>query len=687
MRTQFKANARLCMAVSLLLVSLIGGGCGGGSGGSGKTGVSPLAGSSVGASATRGQGKVAFTIHWPTATGGRLVPLAAKALKFTVVESEAPNNVVVLTKIAPRPADSETTSTVLLDGLPTVLVTIKAEAYPNADATGVVQASGTVTVQVNGNQTTEKTVTLDTTVKTVEVTAAAPVTIGADGKFQLNLSDSTSGDSVKAALTATAYNAAHEIVLTALDKWVYKSAKPDVAKVEATGGTRAEGITGAMATVTATGAGNSAITVTESESQVSKELTASVIGSRPSFWNQAFGDAQNSSCSSGPSASGTVVSSFTPAAEGAGTLNEPYAYQSVEDMGGNLAFYANASSDTARGIYVYSKSGTKQSHLGGGDGAPGGPTYGADGTLYTIEYSNGITSGAHVVARGAKSWNFAGNGPILSFLTLSGDNATLYVDVAGNLTALNAATGQKLWQVPTGTTGGATNQYAFKPAVSLDNATVYAKTSAGVAAFDAVTGSKRWENAASSPASASLGYVGVGPTGTVYADNIQSLFASNTSFRAIDPATGRTLWSQDKFGGNYVLSRNGTVYGTIGFSKVQALSGTTGAILWTIGNGLDDSGHGTLYITQAGAGDGTVYVSKLDALSSYYGVRSIAALNAADGSAKWVLAPNIYSHPVDGVTATSGSYTVEFVGGDGTVYGLNPAANALGTPRTLDAIR
>lgn len=665
---------------ALLLLCFISAGCG-----SGGSKSSPGGASALSASASRGQGKVAFTIHWPQAAPQtRLLPTASKAIKFTVVEYDAPNNVVVLTKIAPRPADSETTTTVLLDGLPTVLVNILAEAVPNADGTGVVQASALLQVSVEQNKTLDKTITLDSTVKTVEVTGA-PVTIGADGKFQLNLSDQTTGGNIKEALTATAYNAAHEIVLTALDKWVFKSAKPDVATVAPTGGTRAEGITGAMATVTATGAGSSTVTVTESESQVSKELTASVIGSRPSFWNQTYGDAQNSSCSSAPSASGVVAASFAPVAEGSGTsLYDVSPYQSVEDTNGNLAFNANASSDNAKGIYIYSKSGDKKSHLGGGNGAPEGPTYGADSTLYTIEHNEGLTGSAHVVAQGAKSWDFAANGPIVSYLTLSGDNATLYMDVAGNLTALNAATGQKLWQAPTSTSRYASGQYALKPAVSLDNATVYARTSTGVAAFDAATGSKQWENAGGSDLSY---YVGVGPTGIVYADINEGFLSPNYSFRAIDPATGRTLWSQDKFGGNFVLSRTGTVYGTIGLSKVQALNGATGAVLWTKGTGLDDSGHGTMYITQAGAGDGTVYVSKLDAFSSYYSVRSIAALNTADGSAKWILAPNIYSRPVDGVTETRGSYTVQFVGGDGTVYGSNAAANALGTPRTLDAIR
>lgn len=694
-RTRFAAAVSAAVISSLLIIS----GCGGGGG---KNAASPGVSPTVSA-ASRGKGQVAFTIHWPAATAAksRLLPTASKSIKFTVVEYDAPNNVVVLTKIAARPPDTETTSTVLLDGLPTVLVNIKAEAFPSADATGVVQAAGLLTVSIEQNKTIDKTITLNSTVKSVEVTAAAPVTIGADGKFSLNLSDTTNPDSIKAALTATAYNAAHEIVLTALDKWVYQSEKPNVATVSPpTDGTtrkakgRAEGIGGAQAVVTAVGAGDSVITITESESQVATQVTASVVGNYPTFWNQGFGDAQNSSCSSGPSASGSVVSSFEPLSD-VGTPGKSLIniVNPVEDRNGNIAFSAN-DFDTRpqqQGVYVFSKSGTRQNYFSSGTGVTISPVYGLDGTLYTLHNGDTLTGSSHIVARGPHSWDFTGPGLFTSYLTLSGDGATLYVSSAGTLLAIDAATGAKRWEAAlssVGASAGAGGTFN-KPAVSLDNATVYVGTDKGGAvAFDAATGSKRWASA--DQGTNSVGYyvyVGVGPTGTVYVQSSGAIFSFTGNLRAVDPATGNTLWTKDDFIGNFVLSRTGTVYGgTGGASQVQALNGATGAVLWTKGT-HPSSVEGTRYYSFMGASDGTVYVIQNDYFSSFHSLQSIAALNGADGSTKWTLAPFV-NNSVDTldprVTISHGSYTLLLVGEDGTVYGRN-SVNPSSLP--IDAIR
>ena len=678
-------------ALSALLVVLSIAGCGSGGSRTVTSGGSSASGGSSSASTRgKGAGTVAFTIKWPqsaSSASSRLVPVASKAIRFTVTEYEAPNNVVVLTKVAARPADGAATSTVTLEGLPTVLVIIRADAYPAADATGVVQASGAMTVSVEQNKTIDKTITLDSTVKTVEVTAAAPASIK-DGKLSLNLNDQTSADSIKASVTATAYNAAHEIVLTALNKWVYKSEKPSVATVsdptqaqnraQGSKKTRDEGISGSTVTITAKSAGASVITVTESESQAATQFTARVSGVYPVFWNQRFGDAQNSSCSPGPGTAGTVASSFTPRASSNGS-GAPVgdASQFVEDQSGNIAFESptNNSDASQDGVYVFTKSGTFQKHYGGPTVNANGqattqaaisPVFGLDGTLYCVEND---ANAAHVVAQGPHTWDFTVQGGIFTYLTLSGDGGTLYFASEDSLIALDAATGTKIWQATVGEVSryAASSGNGSKPAVSLDNSTVYIDVQGKVLALDAATGAKQWENAGTTSGTV---FVGVGPTGTVYAT---SAAGGQISFRAIAPSTGNTLWSKDGFTGNYILTRTGVVVGSTALGQIEALDGASGTVLWTKGDTVTDTNfNGTFYISGQGAADGTIYAVENVFLSGgFYHVFNLVAVNAADGSTKWKLSPYLYSRDNGGVTQTSGYYQPQFVSQDGTLYAFN----------------
>ena len=84
----------------------------------------------------RSTGAATFHIVWPRPS--RLIPAASASVKIEV----ALNSKTIATKVVPRPAAGGT-ATVKIDGLPAETVTNTITAFPNADGTGVAQATGT----------------------------------------------------------------------------------------------------------------------------------------------------------------------------------------------------------------------------------------------------------------------------------------------------------------------------------------------------------------------------------------------------------------------------------------------------------------------------------------------------------------------------------------------------------------
>jgi len=126
-----------------------------------------------------------------------------------------------------------------------------------------------------------------------------------------------------------------------------------------------------------------------------------------------------------------------------------------------------------------------------------------------------------------------------------------FVPIPGNLYALNASTGAKLWSYETGNIGGA-------PAVA--NGIVYAASDNALYALNASTGAKLWsfalENGADSPAVAN-GVVYIG----AYDGNVYALNAS----------TGAELWSYDAGGASTPIIVDGVIYFR-GLSDLYAFS-------------------------------------------------------------------------------------------------------------------
>ena len=193
-------------------------------------------------------GTLVLRVVWPaaSATNDRLIPAASKAIKFEIYRAGAatPEKVAIVA----RPNNQVTLTDVLAGS-----VTLKATAYPNADATGTPQASAEKPITVVAGQTTTESITLATTIDRIEVAPTNPfVTIGQWVQ-----------------LVATAKNASGNTVLIAPGNLEWVSSDTSVATVDATG------------KVTGVVAGSADITVTENESGKSVTVAVSV-GSPPS---------------------------------------------------------------------------------------------------------------------------------------------------------------------------------------------------------------------------------------------------------------------------------------------------------------------------------------------------------------------------------------------------------------------
>jgi outer membrane protein assembly factor BamB len=217
-----------------------------------------------------------------------------------------------------------------------------------------------------------------------------------------------------------------------------------------------------------------------------------------------------------------------------------------------------------------------------------------NGNLYAV---NAIT--------GAKLWSYAIGTPVVSSPAVA--NGVVYVGSWDhNVYALNAITGAKLWSYTTGS-----NVFS-SPAVA--NGVVYiGSLDHNVYALNASTGAKLWSYTTgagvhSSPAVAN---------GTVYVGS------DDFNVYALNASTGAKLWSYTA-GGEVWSSpavANGAVYvGTTNMStNVYALNASTGAKLWSYRTG--DS------VTDPAVANGVVYVGSADG-SAY-------ALNASTGVKLW----------------------------------------------------
>lgn len=192
-------------------------------------------------------GRATLTITWPDrAADSRLIPVAANSITATFRQ----NGQVVATQTVARPSSGNQT-TVIFSALPPGDLTFQATAYPNADGSGVAQASAATGVTIVSGQDSPVSVTMASTIDHLTVTPASPtVLVGAT-----------------TALSVTPVDAGGNIVLTNASTISWVSLTPSIATVSSTG------------VVTGVAAGTAQIQVTETES--GKSLTVNVTVTTP----------------------------------------------------------------------------------------------------------------------------------------------------------------------------------------------------------------------------------------------------------------------------------------------------------------------------------------------------------------------------------------------------------------------
>jgi len=257
-------------------------------------------------------------------------------------------------------------------------------------------------------------------------------------------------------------------------------------------------------------------------------------------------------------------------------------------------------------------------------------------------------------------------------------NGVVYVGSDdGNVYALNASTGAKVWSYATG--GGSP---------TIVNGVVYVASGVNVYALNASTGAKLWSYAATflllNPFAVANGvvYVSSDDVGTIIALNASTgslLWSYNTSAVALTPpvvangmvyfgddinnvyalnaSTGALIWSYATEG--IVVSSpvvaNGVVYvGDFDGETVYALNANTGAKLWSYATG-------GMVISSPVVAGGVVYVGPDDG--------NLYALNAGTGAKLWI-------YKTGGGFPTIVNGVVYIGAGDGNVYALNASTGA-----------
>jgi len=190
-------------------------------------------------------GRAVFTVVWPERL--RLIPVASNSIKVKINRG----GTEVAETVIPRPAGASTAS-VTFENLPVSELSVTATSHPGSDGSGIAQARGTAPLTIQPNQTTDFTVTMESTIRSVEIVPpAGPI---------------RPGDVVQLGLTVRDVDGNLVLVSPASTEWT--SANHAVATVDANG------------VVTAGTNGSALLSVMEFESQRGDFITVTVEGGR-----------------------------------------------------------------------------------------------------------------------------------------------------------------------------------------------------------------------------------------------------------------------------------------------------------------------------------------------------------------------------------------------------------------------
>jgi hypothetical protein len=251
----------------------------------------------------RATGRAAFSIKWPERPS-KLIPIASNSIRITIMNGAAQ----VATVLVARPQTFAS-----FDTLPVGSLTAVANAFPNADGTGIAQANGTVPLAITANNQTVASLTMGSTITHF---AGAP-----------NIRTISPGTRVQ--LTYYPVDGFGNVVLVAPGGLKITSSNPLVMAVNPDG------------SVTARGLGQASITVTEPESGRFDTTDSFIV--EPRIYASVAGI---SLTSSGPASSLLQVDGMLGANPTRGFVNQPYSRSGIaRDSQGRLYL---ASGDTGK---------------------------------------------------------------------------------------------------------------------------------------------------------------------------------------------------------------------------------------------------------------------------------------------------------------------------------------------------
>ena len=283
----------------------------------------------------------------------------------------------------------------------------------------------------------------------------------------------------------------------------------------------------------------------------------------------------------------------------------------------------------------------------------GSPVYDGEGTLLFA------SDALHAVdaATGEQKWEFAvGLDGFGSAAPIIGANGLIYIASVEGLHAIDRRAGKVVWKYPTRSAGNATG------AVGKDG-TVYAYLGGAFVALNGKTGVEKWEFAVPNP-HPDAQHIPSSPT----LDNHGAVIfgGANQSVYALDCDTGKPRWTRDigqsLINSSPAIGDDGTVYISSsgpGDSRINALDGATGAIVWRMGFRVGVIGSPAL------GDNGLLYFG--------CGNRSVYALDQRGGDVRWKYTTGswIESSPAIGMDGT-----VYIGSGDHKLYALDGATGA-----------
>lgn len=126
-------------------------------------------------SSSRSTGRAVVTLRWPDPTDTtRLVPVNSKSVRIRLKEGAT----TVAERLLPRPDAPPWVTTASFENVPIITLSASATAYPNADGTGVAQATVTTPITMQAEGDTNLRLTMASTIDHIEVTPGGPLALG-----------------------------------------------------------------------------------------------------------------------------------------------------------------------------------------------------------------------------------------------------------------------------------------------------------------------------------------------------------------------------------------------------------------------------------------------------------------------------------------------------------------------------